>query len=106
MATQERAGGLAPIAAACTRKEGFGEGQPTCFCDARMTLELFTRAPQNVIPSCTWYVRGATKCVPLNVDRKLNSASLFVRFKTLTRILSFTLSVRSALSTPAPTSNT
>jgi len=26
---------------------------------------------QNVTPNCTWYARGVTKCVPLNVERKL-----------------------------------
>src|SRR5262245_23311439 len=60
---------------------------------------------QNVHPACNWYVRGATKCVPLNVDRKLYSATLFVRLMTLNRRRSLFLSVRNRLSIPTPRSN-
>src|SRR5262245_44216360 len=60
---------------------------------------------QNVHPACSWYVRGATKCVPLNVERKLYKATLSVRLITLKRKRSLFFSVRSRLSTPTPRSN-
>lgn len=45
-------------------------------------------------------VRGATKCVPLNVDRKLYSAILFVKLSAVNRSVSFLCSVPSRLSVP------
>src|SRR5678815_2366902 len=60
---------------------------------------------QNVTPTCTWNAREVTKCVPLNVDRKLYRACLFVTLITLNRARSFALSPCSRLSTPNPRSN-
>src|SRR5205085_251119 len=59
---------------------------------------------QKVQPTDAWYVRGATKCVPLNVERKLYKASLFVRLMMLNRTRSLDLSPRSKLSVPRPRS--
>jgi hypothetical protein len=48
---------------------------------------------QNVTPTCPWNVLGVTKCVPVNVDRKLYKASLSVRLMMLKRRRSLALSV-------------
>src|SRR2546430_15236278 len=60
---------------------------------------------QKVQPTDAWYVLGATKWVPLNVERKLYKASVLVRLMMLNRRRSFDLSPRSRLSVPIPTSN-
>jgi hypothetical protein len=43
---------------------------------------------------------GETKCVPLNVERKLWSTSLFARFVPLRRTIKRTFSLRSKLLDP------
>jgi hypothetical protein len=45
----------------------------------RVLCALLLLCLQNVNAICPVTVRGDTKCVPLNVDRKLYSASLLVR---------------------------
>jgi len=56
---------------------------------ARQTI----RRPQNAMPNSARYARGATKCVPEQVDRKLNSASLLVTFRASNRNVQCTRSV-------------
>src|SRR4051812_15903079 len=51
------------------------------------------------------YALGLTKCVPLKVERKLYSATLFVRFTALNLAVTLYLSVWKRLSKPMPASN-
>ena len=61
--------------------------------------------PQKAIPNCARYVRGATKCVPEQVERKLKSATLLVTFRASNRKVQRTRSVWNRLSVPTPTLN-
>src|SRR5208337_3054328 len=70
-------------------------------CAARQTKG----GPQKATPNSARYARGATKCVPEQVDRKLNSASLFVTFSASNRIVQRTRSVWNRLSVPTPMLN-
>ena len=51
-----------------------GAGYPAAVIrlDEHRGRAIARRGPrQKVTPTCTWYARGVTKWVPLNVDRKL-----------------------------------
>src|SRR5713101_4033370 len=71
-------------------------------CLAGAVARLFA---QKWKPNSAVYARGVTKCVPLNVDRKLYTAVLLVRLMTVKRKLHLYRSPWKRLSSPTDTSN-
>ena len=60
---------------------------------------------QKAMPTSARYARGATKCVPEQVERKLYIASLLVMFRAVSRRVQRTCSVWNRLSLLTLTSN-